>query len=101
MAAYADGLEHELEVREVGLCGEPGTRGEEHAAHFFRPDHLQRITEAGTALLLHLGYDDAAPTAYDEIELVPSGTHVRRDEAVPMQAIVAESAALAAIHAAS
>jgi len=59
------------------------------------------MSEAGTALLLHL--DDYEPTAApeDEVELVAADAGIRLEEAVAANPIVSEGAALAAIHAAS
>ena len=72
-----------------------------HAARLLGVDHLERMTEAVAALLLDLDHEQPAPSAQDEIELVAAGAGVGVEQAVAAKPVVAEGAALAAIHAAS
>ncbi len=97
----ADRLELDLEPGEVGTGGEPGSRRARHAAPLLGIDHLQGMTEGGSTFLLDLDHDQAAPSAQDEVELVAAGAGVGVEQAVAAKPVVAEGAALAAIHAAS
>jgi hypothetical protein len=80
---------------------EPRVRAGTDASALLAVDHLERMPEVRAALLLHLRDHDALPAPQDEIQLVPAGTHVRREQAIPTETVVEERAALPAVHAAS
>lgn len=94
-------LEHDLEPGKLGMRCEPGVRRRLHAPRLLRSDHLERVAELVSTLLLHLDHDYAASSAHDEIKLVATRTHVRGEQAVAAKPVVAKRAALAAVHAAS
>lgn len=95
------GLEHELEPGMLGVRSQPGLRPLADAPYLLAIDHLQWIPELGAPLLLHLDDEQPPPAPKDEIELVPADPRVGVEEPVAAEAIVAEGAPLAAIHAAS
>jgi len=97
----ARGFESEIEACKLGTACEPPTRRSMHAPHFLRVDHLERIPVARTALLLHLDDDEALAPAKDEIQLVTTSARVRCEQPISAKSVVAKSAPLAAIHAAS
>jgi hypothetical protein len=94
-------LEADLQPDELRVNSEPCTRRCPYAARLRRIDHLQGVPEAGTALFLDFDHQDAVPSAQDQVELVAAGAGVGLEQAVAAEAVVAECAALAAIHAAS
>jgi hypothetical protein len=102
-AAPADsrGLERDVQSGELGMRGKPAGSGGVYATSLLVVDHLERVAEHGAALRLHLDHDEASPTPQDEVELVASDSRVGRDQAVSTEPVVAERAALAAVHAAS
>ena len=100
-ALHTRGLDDELEIRDLWMCGEPRAGGRQHAALLLRVDHLERMSERGAAFLLHLDDDETTATPEDEVELVAAGAGVGVEEAVAAEPVVAESAALPAIHVAS
>lgn len=83
------------------MLGQPCLCSGVYAPHLLCVDHLQRMPELGAALLLHFDHEQPAPAAQHEIELVPADTRVGVEETVAAKAIVAESAPLAAVQAAS
>jgi len=97
----ARSLDDELEPCRLGMRRKPRARGGQHAPHLFRIDHLERMSEAGATLLLHLDDDEPTATPEDEVELVSASASIRLEEAIAADPIVPEGAALAAIHAAS
>jgi hypothetical protein len=94
-------LDGELEPGRLGMGSEPGSRGGVHAPRFLRIDHLEWMSEVGTALLLYLDDHDTTAPAEDEVELEAGRTCVRSEKAVAAEPVVAKGAPLAAIHAAS
>lgn len=100
-APHTRGFECEIEAREFRVRGQPYLRPRLDASNLLRVDHLERIPKTLTALLLHLDDDKAAAAAQNEIELVASDACIRVEESVAAKSVVAESAPLAAIHAAS
>jgi hypothetical protein len=98
--AYACGLELDVESSEIRVRREPaGGRGSD-ATGLLLVDHLERVPEAGAALLLHLDDEDAATAAQHEIELVPPHPNVRGQEPVSAESVVTEGDSLAPVHAA-
>ena len=52
------------------MGAEPVDRGRLHASSLLVVDHLERVPERRTALLLHLGDDDPPAPTHDQVELV-------------------------------
>lgn len=94
-------LEGNLQACELRTSSEPTMRGDSNAPHLLAVDHLERMPETRTALLLDLDEDESAATPEHEVDLVVPDPRVRGEQAVSTKAVVAEGAALAAIHAAS
>ena len=59
------------------MDGEPGLGGATQPPHLLRPDHLERVADADSALRLDFAEDDRPPTADDKVDLVPAGPDVR------------------------
>jgi hypothetical protein len=98
--ADACSLEHEVELGELGVPGQPCLRSGVDAPHLLLVDHLERVAVPGTSLLLHLNDDEAPPAPQHEIELVATNARVGVEESVSAQSVVTKSAPFAAIHAA-
>ena len=98
--ADACSLEHEVELGELGVSGQPCVRSGVDAPHLLGVDHLERMPELGAALLLHLDHHETAAAPQHEIQLVATDPRVSVQKPIAAKAIVAEGAALAAIHAA-
>ncbi len=94
-------LELDVEACELRPCGEPSRSRAPYVAHLLLVDHLERMPEGITALLLHLDDQDAAPPSQHEIELVAADARIRREQPVSTEAVVAEGDSLAPVHAAS
>jgi hypothetical protein len=92
--ANRDELECDLEVGHLGMLGQPGLGGPPQAAPLLRTNHLQRIAETVSALGLHLAEDEPAAASKHDVELVAGGARVRRQYAVPTQAVVQTCAPL-------
>ena len=97
----ANGFELDVELRELRVRREPRLRRARHAARLLGVDHLERMSEGGTAFLLDLDNEQPPTSAQDEVELVPARACVGVEQAVAAKPVVEKSAALAAIHAAS
>jgi len=99
--ADSSGLEHDVEPAELRMRREPtGGRGMD-ATDLLRVDHLERVAERRTALLLHLDDDHGSSAPKHEIELVAANASIGREEPVSAESVVAKGAPLAPIHAAS
>jgi len=97
--ADACSLEHEVELGELGVSGQPCVRSGVDAPHLLLVDHLERVPVAGTSLLLYLDHDEAAAAPQHEIELVATNARVGVEKSVSAKSVVTESAPFAAIHA--
>ncbi len=93
-------LEHEVELGELRMLGQPCLRSGVDAPHLLLVDHLPRIPEFSPTLLPHLDHDEAAPAPQHEIELVATYPCVGVEKSVAAKSVVTEGATLAAIHAA-
>jgi hypothetical protein len=93
-------LEHEVELGELRVPGQPCLRSGMDAPHLLGVDHLERIPELNPTLLFHLDHEQSASAPQHEIELVPTDAPVGVEESVSAQSVVTESAPFAAIHAA-
>lgn len=93
--------ELDLEPGKLGAGSEPGSRGKRHPTRLLSVDHLERMPEAVSPLLLDLDHQQAPASAQYEIELVTAGPRICLEQAIAAEPIVLEGAALAAIHAAS
>ncbi len=93
-------LEHEVELGELRMLGQPCLRSGVDAPHLLLVDHLEWVAVPGTSLLLHLDDDEAAPAPQHAIELVATNARVGIEKSVSAQSVVTESAPFAAIHAA-
>jgi hypothetical protein len=100
-ALYGRGLDNEFEIRDLGVRCEPRADGRFHATLLLCVDHLERVPERKAAFLFDFHHDEATATPENEVELVAAGACVRFEESVAAKTVVPESAALAAIHAAS
>lgn len=98
-AAHGDRLEHDLEPGSLRVRGDPGRGSTPYPPSLFGVDHLERVAEVASALLLHLSHDEPAPAPEHEVELVPSCPHVRGHDSVSAEPIVPERNALPVIHA--
>ncbi len=83
------------------MSREPGPGSELHPAHLLLVDHLERMPEGISALLLDLYHEHATPSTQDKIELISASASVGLEQAIPAEPIVTKGAALAAIHAAT
>src|SRR5262245_60724396 len=99
VAADTRRLECDVEVREVGPSREPARRRDADVSRLGLVDHLQRVTERASGLLLHLDDEDAASAAKYEVELVDTHARVRREQPVAAEPIVAKGDSLAPVHA--
>ena len=101
LALHRGGLDDELEIRDLRVRGQPGAGGGQHAALLLRVDHLEGVPEGGSPLLLHFDDHHTTTTPENEVELIATYACVGVKQPIAAKPIVAESAALAAIHAAS
>ena len=83
----------------MGRQPTPGCRV--HPPDLLLVDHLERMPERRSALLLHLDDHDAVTASQNEIELVAPCSRVCLEQPVATEPVVTKGDSLAAIHAAS
>src|SRR5215212_3608538 len=76
------------------MSRDPGGCRATQAAPLLCVHHLERITEPGAGLALHLAEHERLPPADDEIELVASDPDVLAEDAIAAQAVVPPGSAL-------
>src|SRR3989442_12081634 len=79
------------------MAGEPGLGREPQATLLLVIHHLERVTESFAQLLLHLAEDQPPASANDEVELVAGDPGIRRQDAIPTQAVPPHGALLGAL----
>ena len=83
------------------MGGQPTPSCRVDPSHLLLVDHLERVPERRSALLLHLDDHDAVASSQYEIELVAPGSRVCLEQSVATEPVMTEGDSLAAVHAAS
>jgi hypothetical protein len=99
--AHPCGLDREPERGRLGMRCEPRPGRRVHTTLLLFVDHLERIAERRSSLLLDLDDQQPPPSTEDEIQLVAACADVRRQQPIAAEPVVAERAPLPRVHAAS
>jgi hypothetical protein len=78
---------------------QPGPRGATQPSLLIGSDHVGRVPEPDSRLLLDLAEDEPPAPANDDVQLVPSRPRVRCEDAIATQAVPPRSAPLRRVHA--
>ena len=80
----------------LGMAREPRLRRSTQASLLLRVHHLERVSELVAELLLHLAEHEPSAASDDDVELMPAGPRVGREDPVPAQAVPPDGATFGA-----